>query len=217
MRKQFIFLLPILAFGLFLTSCRDTIEPGGEPITEEFFLDRFDGFTINGNFEVLLSQGPEQRVFVTAPPDILDIIDTRVRQGHWIIDYNTSVRNASKTIIEIVLPDIREIIIDGTGDVIAQNYLELGHLDILIDGPGDIELFGEANTQNITIDGSGDVHNFDLVTYETRVTVQGSGDTEVTAEDILDVRIDGSGNVAFRGFPELFIEGTGSGEVIDAN
>lgn len=217
MRKQFIFLLPILAIGLFFTSCQDTIEPGGDPITEEFSLNPFDGFTIGGNFEVLLSQGPEQRVFVTAPPDILDVIDTRVRQGHWIIDYNASVRNAGKIIIEIVLPDIREIIIDGSGDVIAQNYLELDHIDILIDGSGDIELFGETNTQDITIDGSGDVHNFDLLTFETRVFVDGSGDTEVSVEDILDVRIEGSGNVAFVGFPDLILDLNGSGEVIDAN
>lgn len=215
MRKYSILLLSILT--IFFTSCRDYIEPGGDPITEEIFLNNFDGFTVDGNFEVLLSQGPEQRIFVTAPPDILDIINTRVNGGHWEIDYTASVRTVSKTIVEIVLPDIRQIIIDGSGDVIAQNFLELDHIDIIIEGSGDVELFGASNSQYVEIDGSGDVHNFDLLTYETKVFVDGSGNTEVTVEDFLDVIIQGSGDVIFRGFPDLFLDIIGSGEVIDAN
>ena len=217
MRNSFLFLLPFLALAVFFTSCRNYVEPGGDPITEEFFLNDFDGFTVDGNFEVLLSQGPEQRVFITAAPDLLDIINTRVNRGHWVIDYTAGTRGAGRTLVEIVVPDIREIIIDGSGDVTAQNFLELDHIDILIDGSGDVELFGDANTQFIKIDGSGDVSNFDLLTYETTVVVEGSGDTEVSVEDVLEVRIDGSGDVAFLGFPDLILDIDGSGEVIDAN
>lgn len=215
MRKNGFLILQVLTLTFLFTNCRNTVEPGGEPITEEFFLNNFEGFTVDGKFDVLLSQGPEQRVFITAPPDVLDNMNTQINRRHWVIDHN--IRNAPKTIVEIVLPDIKEIIIDGSGDVIAQNFLELDHIDILIDGSGDVELFGAANTQYVEIDASGDVHNFDLLTFETEVFIDGSGDVEVTAEDILDVRIDGSGTVAFRGFPDLFLDINGSGEVIDAN
>ena len=219
MKKQLNLFVALLAMALFLTSCSRSFftEGIGDPITEEFFLDDFDGFIIDGSMDVRLRQGPEQKVFVTAQPNLIDLINTNVVRGEWRIDYVESVRTNGQTIIEITLPDIRSITIDGSGDVIGLNDLNLRTLDILIDGSGDVELFGEVDKQFITIDGSGDVDNFDLLSFDTDVEIDGSGDVSVHADEFLRVNIDGSGDVRFRGNPDIQLTDDGSGDLIDAN
>ena len=218
MRKQSFFIIAILSISFFIQSCDGLQTDGvGDPITEEFELDNFDEFTVDGSMDVKLTQGPEQKVFVTAQPNILDLIRTRVNNGHWKITYTRPVNIDRKTIIEITLPDIRRMEIDGSGDITGQNDFDLDNLDIRIDGSGDVELFGQVENQFIDIDGSGDVDNFDLISQKTTVIIDGSGDVEVTAEVKLDVEISGSGDVKFKGDPDVDIKVDGSGEVIDAN
>lgn len=210
-------LFALLFPTLLLMSCQgDLIDGEGDPITQEFILDDFDSFIVDSNIDILLKQGPRQEVFVTAQPNIIDVINTDVINGEWNISYFESVRS-SGTVIEITVPDIRKITIDGSGDVVGQNYMNLDELEIIIDGSGDVELFGELNEQFITIDGSGDIENFDLISYETTIDVDGSGDVEVTADDVLDVVIEGSGDVKFKGRPDIFLTDNGSGELIDFN
>ena len=219
MKKHANLLVGLLAIGLFLSSCgRNFFTDGvGDPITEEIFLDDFDGFIINSSIDVTLRQGRQQRVFVTAQPNLIDLINTNVIRDKWTIDFVENVRSNGRTSIEIALPDLRSIKIDGSGDVYGLNELNLSTLDILIDGSGDVELFGTVDKQFIEIDGSGDIENFDLFSNETEVRIDGSGDVEVSADDFLDVDIDGSGDVRFKGNPRIRLNDDGSGDLIDAN
>ncbi len=219
MKKHTNLFVAILAIGLFLTSCgRNFYTDGvGDPITEEIFLDDFDGFIINSSIDVTLRQGPEQRVFVTAQPNLIDLINTNVVREEWTIDFVENVRGNGRTSIEITIPDIRSIKIDGSGDVVGLNDMDLSTLDIWIDGSGDVELFGTVDKQFIKIDGSGDIENFDLLSFETEVEIDGSGDVDITADNYLDVNIDGSGDVRFRGNPRIQLSDDGSGDLIDAN
>ena len=92
MRKQSLFLFTFLTLSFFIQSC-DSIQTDGvgDPITEEFDLDDFDEFTVDGSMDVKLTQGSEQKVLITAQPNILDLIQTRVSNGHWKIDYTLSL------------------------------------------------------------------------------------------------------------------------------
>ena len=217
MKNPAIILLALLTPVLLFVRCQSGVIDGrGERITQEFMLDDFDSFVIGANIDVKLRQGNSQKVFVTASPNVIDVLNTDIENGEWVIDFIESVSH-SRTTIEIELPDIRRITIDASGDVTGENYLDLDELEIIIQGSGDVALFGEVDEQFITIDGSGDVENFDLISYETNVTTDGSGDVEVTAEDVLDVLIDGSGDIYFKGRPDIFLTANGSGELIDAN
>lgn len=219
MKKHNNLFVGLVLIGLFLSSCgRDFYTDGvGSPITEEIILDDFDGFIINSSIDVTLRQGPEQRVFVTAQPNLIDLINTNIVRGEWTIDFVENVRGNGRTAIEITIPDIRTIKIDGSGDVVGLNDMDLSTLDIWIDGSGDIELFGTVDKQFIKIDGSGDIENFDLLSNETEIEIDGSGDVDVTANKYLDVSIDGSGDVSFKGNPRIRLSDDGSGDLIDAN
>ena len=64
-----------------------------------------------------------------------------------------------------------------------------------------------------TLSGSGDVKLADLKAETVKVSIHGSGDTEIFASESLDVEIFGSGDVHYKGEPKISSSIHGSGEV----
>lgn len=90
-------------------------------------------------------------------------------------------------------------------------------ISIGLKGSGEIEAQGQATRQDIMIDGSGKVFNFDLLADDTNVEIEGSGKIEVDCVNTLDVRIEGSGTVCYRGNPILTNTIDGSGSIANCN
>ena len=66
----------------------------------------------------------------------------------------------------------------------------------------------------IALDAAGNVKNFGLTSRETIVTIDGAADVEVTATELLDVQINGAGEVRYRGNPATVNTNiNGAGEV----
>ena len=66
--------------------------------------------------------------------------------------------------------------------------------------------------------GTGDVSGFNVSADTCRVTIDGTGDVEVTARDVLIVDRRGTGSLFYRGSPEIeIIRDEGTGEIVDAN
>lgn len=102
-----------------------------------------------------------------------------------------------------------DIDIDGGGQVIC-NLTE--ELVIQLSGLATVEARGTASYQEITIDGGGNVNNFNLSANDTEIEIDGLGNAEVTCVNTLNVNIDGGGNVCYRGNPIVTqnIDGLGS-------
>ncbi len=123
-----------------------------------------------------------------------------------------------------------ELILDGLGKIDASNLTSVkanvdmdGASDVLlhvteeviisISGLGEITTTGTALTQEIYVEGGADVKNFGLEAEDTKVELEGMGDVEITCLSTLSVKIEGAGDVCYRGTPsieELQIEGLGS-------
>lgn len=110
-----------------------------------------------------------------------------------------------------------EVSVDITGSGDATLNLDTDLLTSKITGSGDLFLDGDATVHSIKVEGSGEVQAFDLITSETEIVISGSGDVEVYADSLLDVRIVGSGDVYYKGTPSLNVNISGSGEVINVN
>jgi hypothetical protein len=208
----------------------------GPIITEEIFLSDFDGIRLSSSINVYLTQGDDQKVVVEGKANLIEILDRDVNGGIWEIDFEDCVRDVDEFNVFITLPMFKAIQIDGSGDVYSENTLLTGDLDIDIEGSGDLDLAIEADDIDVgiegsgevtlegfadyvkyRIDGSGDVKAFDLECQTADISISGSGDIEVLVIELLKVRIDGSGTVRYKGTPELDVDISGSGEVIDAN
>lgn len=212
------------------------VRGSGSTITETFSTDQFDGISLEIPATLYVTQAPEFSIEVEGYSNLINILDLRVRGGVLQIEFDDCVRNVDDFRIYITMPEIKELSISGSGEVISENTLvtddlELsisgsGNMDLGLDsddvrlsisGSGDALLEGLADDFEIQISGSGNVRAFRLEASNVDVDIAGSGDADVSASTSLKVRIAGSGDVRYKGSPDLDISISGSGEVINAN
>jgi len=209
---------------------------GGATVLEEFLVDDFDGVDLQIGATTYLRQGPAARVRVEGYANLVDRLDLRVRNGVLEIDFDGCVRNLDDFSVFITVPDLEYLRLSASGTIFSENTLLLddldlellgsGHVDLLLEaeeldvelsGSGDIRLDGIADELDLELAGSGDVRAYALDLLEADLQISGSGNTEVFVREFLRIRLFGSGDVRFRGNPDLDVEIFGSGRVIDAN
>lgn len=82
-------------------------------------------------------------------------------------------------------------------------------------GSGDMTIIGVAKRLEMVVSGSGDVSAGRLECESASVTSSGSGDTEVTVVDRLDLQSSGSGEFMHRGVcNEVTIKHSGNGDIV---
>lgn len=219
--------------GSFFGRC---VEGNGSVVSQEIDLDNFEGIHLKIFAEVYIKQGPTQKVVAESHQNIIDLIERDVRNRVWEIETSRCTRDIARLKLFITLPNIDQLSISGSGDIISENILVAGQMDISLSGSGNIDagvdvedlytrvsgsgdvfLEGTAGFHEINISGSGDISSFKLLTDKTDVQISGSGDADVHAAGSLKVKISGSGDVRYKGNPSLDVQISGSGSVVDAN
>jgi hypothetical protein len=229
----------LLSLIIVLGSCCETwdCERGrGASVTREIYLQPFNSFDLNGSGDVYLYKGEEQRVVVEGQENILDLLEERVDNDHWEINFRECINNHDKLVFHITLPEIRFASISGSGKIVSLDTLSgtemtfnmygSGDINVKVDanlvraaisGSGNILMGGVANEGELRISGSGNVKAFDLKTRVARAIISGSGNIEVFAENDLVATISGSGNIRYKGSPSVDSNISGSGTVRKVN
>lgn len=240
---KFLFALTLLS-SIILSGCFDDdnhnpfgcLSADGPISTSTLNLSDFTGIKLAMSAQVVLTQGDEQMVVVEGKSDIIDELDLDIHNGVWTIKTDRCIRDVDDLTFFITLPVLHEVSITGSGEVRSDNLfvendvefnisgsgeidmaIEADDLDLTISGSGKIKLEGFADEIDANISGSGDIRAFNLPVRVCDINIAGSGDAEVTVNEVLDVNIAGSGDVYFKGDPLLDISITGSGNVIDSN
>ncbi len=227
-----------LLIALLLLSCYscafNCTKGEGEVITKEIDLDVISGIDISSSADVNLKFDLNQKVEIRGQENMIALLNTSVDDGLWTIDFSENVCFDKDFIIDITLPKIEKIEINGSGNVksLTPFHAEQFDLDIRgsgdveldinseelntsIKGSGDIELQGYANEHNIDVHGSGSIDAKDLKVKVCDVDIAGSGSCKITVTEELEVSIKGSGDVIYYGNPEeTKISVNGSGEAI---
>jgi hypothetical protein len=203
-------------------------------------LSGFHAVNVAGSFDVYITQGGSESVKVEPPSDVMSHIMTEVNNGvlkiynkndgfHWGDMFGWH----KKIIIYVVIKDVDEVNLSGSGDAffkdgLTANTLKLnvsgsgdltGKVDAKtlqssISGSGDMKLSGHAGTSSVDVVGSGDYTARNLATQSTTVNVTGSGDAEVNASDRVDASVHGSGDVRYTGgATHINSNKTGSGDI----
>jgi Protein of unknown function (DUF2807). len=92
--------------------------------------------------------------------------------------------------------------IQGSGDLKLEN-ISSGNVDATVQGSGDIALSGAAKIVSLKTQGSGDINAANLKGQDVIATTQGSGDISCYATGNLKARISGSGDISYRGKPNI--------------
>jgi len=209
-----------MASVLFVVSCADDnkIIGSGNLVTETRSVGEFTRFSSDGVFEVDISENETQSVEVTADQNVMQYVKTTVSSEQlslYLKDGNYSDINVSA---DIKVVDLKGISNSGTGNINAHNISGEDEFSVLNSGSATITIDGQSAALTIMNEGTGNFRGFNFTVNTCQVENIGSGDIEVNCVESLDVKIDGSGNVYYKGSPTTFnVEITGSGKVINAN
>ncbi|MFH1688217.1 MAG: head GIN domain-containing protein [bacterium] len=214
-------------FGLF-----DGVRGSGNMTEQERDLKPFDRIETNGSWDIVVTVGSSQQVILHFEDNIIDLIETEVRGKTLEIFAEESFSTRKSSWVEITLPNLAEVYSAGSGDIrverLDSEVFELslsgsgdfylgGHADELgvkISGSGDGVLVGSAENLELRISGSGDIDSRDLIAKQVSVTISGSGDVQLYAEESFDGRISGSGDITYYGKPEdVRTRVSGSGDI----
>jgi Protein of unknown function (DUF2807). len=209
--------------------------------TEDRKVSSFESISLSIAAKVYVSQNEKTSVKINGYADDLDEIVTEIDGSTLKIKrkknkgWNWNNRSFKKVEIYISTPNVEDLRISGSGNIIAKtpiqsgsvNYAISGSGNIIIDklkadnvechisGSGDIRLKGECQDElEIHISGSGDVEAGYFEAKSVDVRISGSGDCKVYASEKINARVAGSGDIYYRGNPEYVdSKSAGSGSI----
>jgi hypothetical protein len=203
-------------------------------------LPAFTEISLRIQATLYVEQGAVQKVEIDAPSSDLDEIITEVRDRALVVRYPAKnyFRKPSKkadVIIRVTIPEITELNLSGSGDIVGDNDISTRIMDLNISGSGNIRLgnllaervkasiAGSGNIHlegnQVTTDftgniaGSGNIRGENFEAQNVKVNITGSGDCSIRSNGDIRVRIAGSGNFYYSGNPNIDSSIAGSGKV----
>ncbi|PCJ64965.1 MAG: hypothetical protein COA58_11885 [Bacteroidetes bacterium] len=233
----------IVAVLVIFSACERSIciKGNGERDTRNIDVADFTGVELDGSFDVVILQGNRFKVEAIGDENILESIHAREVGGVCKLDLNRGCYKDYKLTIEVTMPELTDVFLDGSGDFTIEDFNNINTLNLEISGSGSIELYDLSGLQNINskidgsgdinfkriiggidnvktiINGSGDYNGFGLQADNVITRISGSGTSEVNASTTLNATIEGSGNILYKGTPTISKSITGSGSLINAN
>ncbi len=161
----------------------------------------------------------------------IDLDDVQIQVGFEHLR-RLAVTGSGTAIVPALVSDQFDLSLSGSGDVqvaslkakaLALNLAGSGQINIdaltvdearsNIAGSGDILLAGTAQAQSLNVAGSGDYRANELDSRQAEINIAGSGDASLQVREALRGSIFGSGDVRYRGAPEVAVRVLGSGTV----
>lgn len=214
------------------------IKGNGNVVTIERSVGDYDGVALAGWFDVDLVSGNEGELTLEGESNLLEYIKTEVKNGTLLIKAEKGVNLRPSTWgkgIRITVPveSVNSVTLSGSGDITGKTNLvsddfntrisgsgdvsltvDAKSVDATLSGSGDINLTGKTTDLDIQVSGSGDVKAYELDAEFVSVAVSGSADVKVTANQSIDARVSGSGDISYRGNPKkINSKSSGSGDI----
>ncbi len=169
-----------------------------------FDLRGFTGITLLGSMNVVVEQG-DFAVRATGAARDLDLLDIRM-DGHSLAIGTVKqrkVRFSGEVLVQVTLPELKQLTINGSGDIKASGTGTTTSLELHVLGSGAILLTGPRKTGQLTVavNGSGAVKVEGVaVSGTSKVSMLGSGDVLVAGStDRLELSLSGSGDADVSG------------------
>ncbi len=220
--------------ALTLSSCGKKLEGSGNVISETRVVPTFTDIQADGSYDVVITQDTLQKVVVKTDDNIMPDVKTEVSNGKLRIYFADHHRNYDPTFMTVYISSslIDDVNLSGSGSITSTNQLvtpnpkytlsgsgninmsvQSQSVETNISGSGNVDMSGTAPTAHHTISGSGNISALNLNSDEVNITISGSGDAYVHANNTLDVTISGSGKVRYTGNPQVTTQISGNGNV----
>jgi hypothetical protein len=176
------------------------VQGSGVSKTETRTVDAFHAIRLDGAADVTVTIGEQTKVTVTGDDNIVPLIDAKVSGDELVIGSHDSYSTHIGVKIAIVTPSLDAFELNGSGNVSIKG-LSGDTFAARIRGSGDLTAEGTVNSVKGSIAGSGDLKLGDLKAKSADVSIAGSGDATVNAEDSIAASIAGSGDIRYKGNP----------------
>lgn len=216
-------LLTISLFALILSmsvSCKNPCEKGsGKAASENRKMDAFTKINVSGNFKIVLKQGAPS-IKVTADDNLLKMIETKVSGDELKISIEKNICDAGTLEIDITNPDFQAVKSSGALDLSTDGKLNIKDFDMelagvskinldltaanvktLANGKADIELKGQATSNNVILNGSTNLNALDFIVANYHIETRGVAHCKINVLSELTVNISGAGGVEYKGNP----------------
>lgn len=213
-----------------------TIYGDGNVTNETRTVTSFNSIEVNGVMNVYLKQGSNESVVVEADKNILQYVITKVNsKGELDIETkeNVNIKKSTKLNVYVTLKDISKLECNGVGNVNTESKLELNDLNIENNGVGNVDLdidcnkltleinsvgnttlSGNIDNVNMEHNGVGNIKAFDLTADNLSIESNAVGNAEVNAGREISIKLNGMGNVYYKGDAKLkSLEKNGFGNV----
>lgn len=239
MKKIIVFITLVTFFSTTISAqfgFQKRIKGNGNLITTHLQVPDYDEINVTGSFDVSLYQAKEGNIEISVEENLKDYLDIESKNNKLSISWSNDVNiiNTTKKVkIKVPVESIHKIMITGSGEIQNNFTLKEKNMEIVVTGSGnvllnldtnitvaqltgsgDIKLTGKTIDLQNTVSGSGNFYGYELIAENVKVTVSGSGNSDVYASQDLKAVVSGSGTINYKGHPKTDkTTVTGSGNI----
>lgn len=174
-------------------------------VEQSFELSGFSKINIDGVYLVTLTQGPEFSIQTSGDEKEMDDMTVKLEGDTLILgskknmwSRNNDDRHGITTVI--TMPSLEAIKINGVTEFKGKG-LDLGDLDLDVNGVADMTLSGTCNDVTAKINGVGDIDLKALKCSTGDLSVNGAGELSAYTSKSVKARINGVGEMNIYGDP----------------
>jgi hypothetical protein len=207
-------------------------------VTEQREVSPFNRVDFRGIGRLILSQGEQQSVTVSASDAVISHVRTDVREGVLVLSFRWWPGMIFRFLelktleVRLVVEDLAGLKVSGAGIVESRERVQVEEMELQLSGAGEVHLelhgqridthltgagrivlWGKAEEQNIHLTGAGSVQAERLVTRSAQVHSSGAGECRIHATESLDARLSGAGTIRYVGNPKIQSRVTGLGTI----
>lgn len=239
MKKILVASFALISVAAFARWGWEKLEGNGVLRKERREVSAFTALSSKGSIDVALSYGSSNTIEVEADENLLPFIETTVDGGKLTVKFkdNKSYSTRNPVKVTVQMTRVEGLSVSGSGDITGDGaftnegtskfsvsgsgsidigYSKFGNVEAAISGSGDIRLKnGTARRLDAVISGSGKVDANKSSYEDVTAKISGSGHVKAKANNSVDAKIAGSGNVYYTGAAtKVSSHAAGSGKLI---
>jgi hypothetical protein len=162
--------------------------------------------------DVEIAIGPRAAIELEGDDNLIDRIRTDAENGILHLRVRGGYRVHRPMVARITVPQLDQVNLEASGDARISG-LDGGRLTLVGQGSGSFDADGAVDQVEVRINGSGNANLDGLRAREARILINGSGDARAHVVDTIYAKLNGTGEIAYRGRPRNVSEevnGTGA-------
>ena len=219
----YLLILTLLFFILFLASCSAFEVVGlGNVITEERQVSGIEGISVGSSINLIIEQTGSESIRIEATENIIPDIITEVVNGELQINLKSEgYRSILPIKCYVTVKDLNSLKVSSSASIKCDSLktedlsvemasssrgslnVDATNLDLKIASSANLTISGRTDLQNTEVNSSGRLDASELVSKDCKIVVQSSGNASINVTENLEVKVNSSARVNYKGSPEI--------------